>query len=117
MKASWKALLAVSLAVALLLSGCAAVENFLCSNPVTIENDITAAQAAIAAVQAEYGAVIPAEAQLIINAANAVITTGENILNNDVCPTDAEVQSVQNAAAALEQTKVQGGWKIGPSKP
>ena len=117
MKASWKALLAVSLAVALLLSGCAAVENFLCSNRVTIENDITAAQAAIAAVQAEYGAVIPAEAQLIINAANAVITTGENILNNDVCPTDAEVQSVQNAAAALEQAKVQGGWKIGPSKP
>src|SRR5208337_1401164 len=103
MKASLKALLAVSLAVGLLVTGCAAIENFLCSNRVTIENDITAAQAAIAAVEAEYGSVIPAEGQAIIAAANAVINTGENILNNEVCPTDADVQTVQNAAAALKQ--------------
>ncbi len=105
MKASLKALLTVSLAVSLLLTGCAAVENFLCSNRVTIENDITAAQSAIAAVEAEYGAVIPPVAQAIITAANAVIDTGENILNNEVCPTDAEVQSVQNASAALMKAK------------
>jgi len=99
------------LAVSLLLTGCAAIENFLCSNRVTIENDISVAQAAIAAVQAEYGSVIPAEGQAIIAAANAVINTGENILNNEVCPTDADVQTVQNASAALKQAKVKAGWE------
>ncbi|MGO9622354.1 MAG: hypothetical protein ACLPT6_13240 [Desulfobaccales bacterium] len=96
---------AMFLVVGLLLSGCAAIEKFLCNNRVTIENDISAAQAAIAAVQAEYGAVIPAEAQLIVTAANAVIATGENILNNEVCPTDADVTTVQNAAATLMKAK------------
>jgi uncharacterized 2Fe-2S/4Fe-4S cluster protein (DUF4445 family) len=105
MRASLKTLLTVSLAVSLLLTGCAAIEKFLCNNRVTIENDITAAQSAIAAVQAEYGSVIPAEAQLIVTAANAVITTGENILNNEVCPTDTDVQTVQNASAALMKAK------------
>ena len=94
-----------------LFTGCAGVENFLCSNRVTIENDITAAQGAIAAVQAEYGSVIPVEGQAIIAAANLVINTGENILNNEVCPTDAEVQSVQNAAAALDQAREKAGWE------
>jgi hypothetical protein len=103
--------LAMFLAVSLLLTGCAAIENFLCSNRVTIENDISVAQAAIAAVQAEYGSVIPAEGQAIIAAANAVINTGENILNNEVCPTDADVQTVQNASAALKQAKVKAGWE------
>jgi hypothetical protein len=105
-----QAVFAMFLAVSLLLSGCAAIENFLCSNRVTIENDISAAQAAIAAVQAEYGSVIPAESQAIIAAANAVINTGENILNNEVCPTDADVQTVQNASAALKQAKIKAGW-------
>ena len=39
----------------LLVTGCAVVENFLCSNRVAIEGDVSVAQAAIAAVQAEYG--------------------------------------------------------------
>jgi len=103
--------LAMFLAVSLLLTGCAAIENFLCSNRVTIENEISVAKAAIAAVQAEYGSVIPAEGQAIIAAANAVINTGENILNNEVCPTDADVQTVQNASAALKQAKVKAGWE------
>jgi hypothetical protein len=106
-----QAVLAMFLAVSLLFTGCAAVENFLCSNRVAIEGDVSAAQAAIAAVQAEYGSVIPPEAQAIITAANAVIATGETILNNEICPSDADVQTVQNAAAALEQAKVQAGWK------
>ena len=105
-----QAVLAMVLVLGLLLTGCAAIENFLCSNRVTIENDITAAQEAIAAVQAEYGSLIPAEAQAIIDAANAVINTGENILNNEVCPTDADVQTVQNASAALKQGKIKAGW-------
>jgi ATPase subunit of ABC transporter with duplicated ATPase domains len=37
----------LKLALGLLLSGCAAVENFLCSNRVTIENDIAALYATI----------------------------------------------------------------------
>ncbi|MGA8573994.1 MAG: hypothetical protein ACLP7A_07990 [Desulfobaccales bacterium] len=94
-----------------LFMGCAGIENFLCSNRVTIENDVTAAQAAIAAVQAEFGSVIPVEGQAIIAAANLVISTGENILNNEVCPTAAEVQSVENAAAALDSAKAQAGWE------
>ncbi|MGC2433428.1 MAG: hypothetical protein WA433_06575 [Desulfobaccales bacterium] len=90
--------------------GCAGIENFLCNNRVTIENDITSAQAAIAAVQAEYGSLIPVEGQAIIAAANLVISTGENILDNEVCPTDAEVQSVQNAAAALKDAQLKAGF-------
>lgn len=105
-----QAVLAMFLAVSLMLTGCAAIENFLCSNRVTIENDISMAQAAIAAVQAEYGSLIPAEGQAIIAAANAVISTGENILNNEVCPTDADVLTVQNASAALKQAKIKAGW-------
>src|SRR5208337_2757520 len=101
-----QAVLAMVLVLGLLLTGCAAIENFLCNNRVTIENDISMAQATVAAVQAEYGSLIPPEAQAIIDAANAVINTGENILNNEVCPTDAEVQTVQNASAALKQAKI-----------
>ena len=104
-------ILAIFLVAGLLLTGCAAVENFLCTNRVAIENDISAAQAAIAAVQAEYGSLIPPEAQIIIDTANAVINTGENILNNEICPTDADVQTVQNASAALKQAKVKAGWE------
>ncbi|MGB7913628.1 MAG: hypothetical protein WCF59_15540 [Desulfobaccales bacterium] len=103
--------LAIGLLAVFFLSGCAGIENFLCNNRVTIENDITAAQAAIAAVQAEYGSLIPVEGQAIIAAANLVISTGENILDNEVCPTDAEVQSVQNAAAALKQAREKAGWE------
>ncbi len=103
-------ILAMVLVVGLLLAGCAGIENFLCSNRVTIENDISTAQAAIAAVQAEYGAVIPVAAQAIITAANALISTGEGILNNEVCPSDADVQSVENAAAALKQAKTKAGF-------
>ena len=105
-----QAVFAIFLAVSLLLTGCAAVENFLCSNRVTIENDIAAAQAVIASVQAEYGSLIPPEAQVIIDTANAVINTGENILNNEICPTDADVTTVQNASAALEQAMIKAGW-------
>jgi len=106
-------ILAIFLVAGLLLTGCAAVENFLCTNRVAIENDISAAQAAIAAVQAEYGSLIPAPAQAIIEAANAVITTGENILNNEICPTDADVQTVQNASAALKDAKAKAGMALG----
>ena len=105
-----QAVLAMVLVLGLLLTGCAAIENFLCNNRVAIENDISMAQAAIAAVQAEYGSLIPAEAQAIIAAANAVISTGEDILNKEVCPTDADVQTVQNASAALKQAKIKAGW-------
>jgi len=108
-----QAVLAMFLVAALLLTGCAAIEKFLCNNRVTIENDISAAQAAIAAVQAEYGSLIPAPAQAIIEAANAVITTGENILNNEICPTDADVQTVQNASAALRDAKAKAGMALG----
>lgn len=103
-------ILAIFLVAGLLLTGCAAVENFLCSNRVTIENDIAAAQAVIASVQAEYGSLIPPEAQVIIDTANAVINTGENILNNEICPTDADVTTVQNASAALKQAMIKAGW-------
>ncbi|MFZ0051961.1 MAG: hypothetical protein WAK96_09285 [Desulfobaccales bacterium] len=105
-----QAILAMVLVLGLLLTGCAAIENFLCSNRVTIENDIDAANAAIAAVEAEYGSAIPAEAQAIIDAAQAAVKTGTNILDNEVCPTDADVQTVQNAAAALKLAKIKAGW-------
>jgi uncharacterized 2Fe-2S/4Fe-4S cluster protein (DUF4445 family) len=108
-----QAVLAMFLVAVLLLTGCAAIEKFLCNNRTTIENDISAAQAAIAAVEAEYGSVIPAPAQAIITAANAVITTGENILNNEICPTDADVQTVQNASAALKAAKAKAGLALG----
>ena len=103
-------ILAIVLVLGLLLTGCATVENFLCTNRVTIENDISAAQAVIASVEAEYGVVIPPEAQLIIAAANAVIAAGENILNNKICPTDADVTTVQNATTALKKAKIKAGW-------
>ncbi len=92
--------------------GCAGIKNLVCSNRVTIENDIATAQAAIAAVEAEYPGLIPPAEQAIIIAANTVIANGEYILNNEICPSDTEVQSIQRSVNALKAAKTKAGMKF-----
>jgi type II secretory pathway pseudopilin PulG len=105
-------LVVVVMVCLLAVVGCAAIQNWLCSNRTTLENDITVAQAAIAAVQQEYGSNIPPAGQAIIAAANAAITAANTALANENCPTTAQVQNVTNlmrtmndAVAKMPQVK------------
>ena len=96
-------LMSMILVLTMAVGGCATVKNWVCSNRVTIENYITAAQATINTIMAEFPGVIPPAAQAVIAAANLVIDAGTRLLDNNFCPTAADVQTV----AAL-QTDMRG---------
>jgi hypothetical protein len=93
-------------------SNCADIaKGWVCANRATIESYMADAQSTITAIQAEFPNLIPAEYQIVIVAAQAVISMGQNTLAAINCPTDAQTAAVANASNNLNLTRAKVNFK------
>ena len=102
-----KKLLAV-LAIVALVGGCATMKDWVCNNRVIIENAITAANSTITSIEITFPGVIPLPYQAAIDAARAIVASGEKMLADNLCPSDADVAIIQ-----AKQITVQTQLKLG----
>ncbi len=85
-----------------MLAGCATVKDFFCSNRTKIETAISTANNLINSITAVFGSAIPPEYQLVVAAAQQVITNGEAMLAAKWCPTDQETGNLLNQSEAMQ---------------
>ena len=98
------------LVLALMVSGCATVKTWFCSNETVINDIITKGNNTITTIETAFPGMVPIEFQAPLDLARALVAQGEAMLAKG-CPTDADVTTLESIQAQATSSLRMAGTK------